>query len=288
MEVDYAALKASGFMPQKQRDTFSMRLRVVGGTVTADQLIAIKAIAEKFGRGYIHLTSRQGVEIPYIKLNDIERVKTALEEGGLSLGASGPRVRTVTACQGGRCCPSGCIDALKLAKKIDKRYYGRNLPHKFKFGVTGCPNNCLKAEENDFGVKGATVREFDASKCVGCGLCAKACARRKAIAIESKKAVFDDSKCCYCGKCVKACRVGALTGRQAYRVFFGGVFGNDVVKGRDILPPITDEKALFRVADAALKYFAENAQPKERLVKTLDRFGWNDFIAAVRKAYEEG
>ncbi|MFR0781422.1 MAG: hypothetical protein ACLSHP_00200 [Coprococcus sp.] len=31
-----------------------------------------------------------------------------------------------------------------------------NLPHKFKFGVTGCQNNCLKAEENDVGIKGAT------------------------------------------------------------------------------------------------------------------------------------
>ena len=33
--------------------------------------------------------------------------------------------------------------------------FGHDLPHKFKFGVTGCQNNCLKAEENDVGIKGA-------------------------------------------------------------------------------------------------------------------------------------
>lgn len=109
MAVDYAALKAGGFMRQKQKDTFSLRLRVVGGTVTSQQLAAIKAVADKYGHGYIHLTSRQGIEIPFIKLQDIEAVKAALAEGNVSPGVCGPRVRTATACQGGRCvksCPT--------------------------------------------------------------------------------------------------------------------------------------------------------------------------------------
>ena len=80
MAVDYAALKAGGFMRQKQKDTFSLRLRVVGGTVTTEQLTAIKAVADKYGQGYIHLTSRQGIEIPFIKLQDIDEVKAACPE----------------------------------------------------------------------------------------------------------------------------------------------------------------------------------------------------------------
>ena len=112
MAVDYAALKAGFFMRQKQKDHFSLRLRVVGGTVTVEQLEAIAAVARKYGQDYVHLTSRQGVEIPFIRLQDIEKVKEALAEGNVQPGVCGPRVRTVTACQGGRCCPSGCIDAL--------------------------------------------------------------------------------------------------------------------------------------------------------------------------------
>lgn len=55
----------------------------------------------------------------------------------------------------------------------DERYPGRELPHKFKFGVTGCQNNCLKAEENDVGIKGGTIVEWKESACINCGLCAR-------------------------------------------------------------------------------------------------------------------
>ena len=72
MAADYATLKAGGFMRQKQKDMFSMRLRVVGGTVTVQQLKAIAEAAEKFGHNYVHLTSRQGVEIPFIRLEEID------------------------------------------------------------------------------------------------------------------------------------------------------------------------------------------------------------------------
>ena len=154
--VDYGTLKKGGFMRQKQKNNFSLRLAVVGGTLTAENLKKIAEVAEKYGDGHVHLTSRQGVEIPFIKLDDIDEVKESLAEGGCKPGVCGPRVRTVTACQGNQICPSGNIDTYDIALKLNERYFGRELPHKFKFGVTGCQNNCLKAEENDVGIKGAT------------------------------------------------------------------------------------------------------------------------------------
>ena len=81
MATDYALLKKGGFMKQKQKDNFSLRLSVVGGQVTAEQLVAITEVARKYGHGYVHLTSRQGVEIPFIKLEDIEAVKEDLAKG---------------------------------------------------------------------------------------------------------------------------------------------------------------------------------------------------------------
>ena len=38
MAVDYSALKKGGFMRQKQKNTFSLRLAVVGGTLKAEQI----------------------------------------------------------------------------------------------------------------------------------------------------------------------------------------------------------------------------------------------------------
>lgn len=153
-KIDYAALKKGGFMRQKQKGFFSLRIQVVGGNLTAENIKAVADVAEKYGKGYVHMTSRQGIEIPFINFEDIEEVRAKLADGGVKPGVCGPRVRTVTACQGSEICPSGCIDTYSLAKKLDEHYFGRELPHKFKFGVTGCQNNCLKAEENDIGVKG--------------------------------------------------------------------------------------------------------------------------------------
>ena len=96
MAVDYGTLKKGGFMRQKQKNCFSLRLKVVGGHLDAKQLATIAEVAEKYGNGYVHLTSRQGVEIPFIKLDEIEEVKEALSEGNCEPGVCGPRVRTVT------------------------------------------------------------------------------------------------------------------------------------------------------------------------------------------------
>ena len=110
MAVDYATLKKGGFMRQKQKNNFSLSLRVVGGNLTAKQLATIAEVSDKYGEGYVHLTSRQSVEIPFIKLDDIDEVKAALAKGDTEPGVCGPRVRTITACQGAAVCPSGCID----------------------------------------------------------------------------------------------------------------------------------------------------------------------------------
>ena len=50
-KVDYAALKKGGFMRQKQKGCFSLRLAVVGGNLTAENIKAVAEVAEKYGHG---------------------------------------------------------------------------------------------------------------------------------------------------------------------------------------------------------------------------------------------
>ena len=284
-KVDYATLKKGGFMRQKQKNNFSLRLACVGGTLTAENLKKIAEVAEKYGDGYVHLTSRQGVEIPFIKLDDIDDVKDDLAKGGCKPGVCGPRVRTVTACQGSEICPSGCIDTYSLAKKLDEHYFGRELPHKFKFGVTGCQNNCLKAEENDVGIKGGMNIEYKEDDCISCGVCVKAC-RQDALKMVDGKIELDAQKCNHCGRCVKSCPVDAWKGTPGYIVSFGGTFGNNIYKGEELLPLIPDKETLFRVTDAAINFFEKNANPSERFRKTLQRVGEEDFRSQLKDAYE--
>lgn len=57
-KVDYATLKRGGFMRQKQKNRFSLRLHVVGGALSAENLRSISAMADKYGNGTVHLTAR--------------------------------------------------------------------------------------------------------------------------------------------------------------------------------------------------------------------------------------
>ena len=273
--VNYKELKKGGFMRQKQSDYFSMRLKCVGGHFTAEQLGTIQKVAEMYGKGYIHLTSRQGIEIPFIHLDNINEVKEALKAGGVEVGVCGPRVRTITACQGNAICLSGLIDTQKLAKEFEKRFGGRELPHKFKFGFTGCHNNCLKAEENDIGIKGGTKPNWDAKNCIYCGVCQAVCPE-KAITVDKKEknVTIDENKCIYCGKCIKSCSVDAWQSKSGFVISFGGLYGNRIAIGKNILPIIFDESKLYEIVETTLKFFAENAKNGERFRNLLDRVGW--------------
>ncbi|WP_434512330.1 4Fe-4S binding protein [Desulfitobacterium sp. AusDCA] len=287
-KVDYKALKAGGLMRQIQKDHFSMRLKVVGGQVTAEHLKKVYEIAEKYGHGYVHLTSRQGIEIPFIKLEDIEKVKQEMATVGLLTGVCGPRVRTITACQGSTVCPNGLIDTIQIAEKLDLRYAGRELPHKFKFGVTGCNNNCLKAEENDLGIKGGIQPKWEEAPCTFCGLCEAVCPK-KAIQVkhEDKSVILDLDPCNFCGKCVKSCPTKAWSGKNGYTLYFGGLFGNQIATGKSILPMIFEEDELFKVTDQTLEFFKKHGKSGERFGKTLNRVGWEEFEKELKEALKQ-
>lgn len=274
-ESIYKQLKKGGFMKQIQEDKFSLRLRVVAGQMKSAQLQKVSEIADRYGHGYIHMTARQGIEIPFIDFGDIDAVKDELATVGLQPGACGPRVRTVTACQGNAVCGSGLIETSGLAGELDALYFAKDLPHKFKIGITGCPNNCLKAEENDVGIKGGILPSWDAQRCTYCGVCAAVCPS-KAVAVDqgAQNALrLDREKCIYCGKCVKSCPTDSWSGRHGYQLSFGGTFGSRQAFGVPLLPLILEKEILLRVVDAAVSFFREFGRPGERFRQTIEREG---------------
>lgn len=281
-------LKSTGLMKQKAGDLFSVRLKMVGGYVTADQLRALAAAAEVHGSGHVHLTTRQGVEIPGVPYREIDGLRDTLAGAELRFGTCGPRVRTITACQGDLC-SHGLIDSQAVARALDQRATQENvLPHKFKIGITGCPNACIKPQENDLGVMGQTYVSRDLEACSDCGLCADAC-RTEAFRLDDDGQVVEDlSRCCCCGACVDSCPTGALRREgSGYAVFVGGKMGNQP-RLADRLPfHVTTLDTLLDVIRTTLQWYADYGSTKERFGATIDRVGLGELTGHLFRAHRE-
>ena len=126
--------------------------------------------------------------------------------------------------------------------------------------------------------------KVDKDKCIGCGLCEKVC-RTKALTEQDGKIVLENDKCNYCGRCTKACPTDAWENNEGYILSFGGLFGNRIHKGEEIVPIIHDKETLFRVIDAAVSYFRDNADQGERFRLTIERTGEENFRQFIQNAY---
>jgi dissimilatory sulfite reductase (desulfoviridin) alpha/beta subunit len=276
IEADYKELKKGGMMRQAEAGLFSVRLHVVGGRLGTTPLRAIQEAADRFGRGEVHLTTRQGVEIPNVRQDSLSALKEFLAPSGVGVGVCGPTVRTVTACQGCRVCPSGVIDSPELADAVDREFYGKPVPHKFKVGVSGCINNCMKAEENDAGVKGWIEPRWAGSPCTFCGVCAAVCPTKAIVMSEKDHAlVIDRSLCIGCGDCITSCPSGGMTEEsRGYRIFAGGKFGRKPFLGKRILGVLTTKEEALAAIAAMLEFFRVHGKPRERFGDTLQRTGF--------------
>ena len=275
-EAGYKELKKGGMMRQAEAGLFSVRLHVVGGRLATPQLRAIQDAADRFGRGEIHLTSRQGVEIPHVPQGALAAVKEFLAPSGVGVGVCGPTVRTVTACQGCRVCPSGVIDSPELAEAVDRELYGKPVPHKFKVGISGCVNNCMKAEENDAGIKGWIEPRWEKSACDFCGICEAVCPS-KAIVISAGdgRLVIDPELCIGCGDCITSCPSGSMREKsRGYRIFAGGKFGRRPSLGKRILGVLRTKEEAMEAILAVLDFFRVHGKPRERFGDTLQGTGY--------------
>ena len=280
------SVKGRGFLRNRGTDCFSGRIVTVAGLFTPDQLHAIAECSEKYGNGKVIFTARLAAEIVGIPFDKIPEAEAFMAERGLYFGGTGAKVRPITACKG-TTCVYGNIDTQALAKVIyDKFYIGmRNvkLPHKFKIGVGGCPNSCMKPSLNDVGVEGCRAFSFDSELCRGCKKCAVAeSCPTKAVSIVNGKAVIDTSKCTSCGVCVGKCPFGAVPKEAASvcRIFVGGTWGKTQRMGT-LLNSVYSADEVPSVIEKVMLWYKENGYVKERLGATVDRIGTDALEAAI-------
>lgn len=281
--MNFEELKAFGIFQQKQKGLFVVRIKAVAGDFSCHELNIITKAAKKFGDGKVHLTTRQGIEIHNVKEKDIENIKNFFSENNITLGASGPRGRGIVACPGALTCKFGLIETKELAKDLDDAYFRIEAPAKFKISVTGCPNNCAKANENDIGVMGAIIPKWEKEKCINCGLCLKTCPVG-AIEKANDNYSLELSKCINCGRCINVCPVKAwIEEKRGYILFLGGTMGKKVRLGTKINRIIASKEELFRYIRNAFDFFKRHGQKKERFGHVMDRIGLEKALKEIIK-----
>jgi anaerobic sulfite reductase subunit C len=275
------AKKPPGTIRQKQEGFVALRLRAVGGEFDAAQMRAIAGVAEEYGRGRLHLTMRQGLEIHFVHASGVGPALRELESAGVTMGADGNRVRIITACPGSETCRWGIIDTKEIARELDRRYFAAETPYKFKIAVTGCPNNCARATENDIGVMGAIVPTWDEAACTDCGACAKICPKA-AIQRVNEEYVVETCLCLNCSRCTATCPQGAWRIlRQGFVLWVGGTMGKTPRLGTRVDGLIGSSAELYALVDRAIAYYRENGRRKERFGQMIDRIGLETVMGAI-------
>jgi ferredoxin-nitrite reductase len=161
-------MKWVGMYPQRQGgDAFMMRIKVPGGIMTAAQVrevgVAADAFAEGpdesavFGNRYADLTTRQDIQLHWIRIADVPRIWQRFWEVGLTtVQACGDSARNVCSCPVSGIDADEVVDAFPVAQAISAYFTGNreyaNLPRKFKIAVTGCTEDCARVEINDIGL----------------------------------------------------------------------------------------------------------------------------------------
>jgi ferredoxin-nitrite reductase len=168
-------LKWVGIYPQKQGgDAFMMRVKVPGGVLSPHQAKVVGRIAADFAHGpepnphfgnnFLDLTTRQDVQMHWIKMRDVPEIWRRLEEAGITtVQACGDSARNVLCCPVSGLGHDEVIDAYPVAQAINAYFTGNreyaNLPRKFKMSVTGCLEDCAQAEINDVGMLPARLED---------------------------------------------------------------------------------------------------------------------------------
>lgn len=288
----------NAFRISKVRNEGAIRLRIPGGDLDARHLDVIKKLAEKFGNGKVHLTTRQGFEIPGVKLSQLEKIKkfmsdmidsiekesnVIIETPGHGYPSAG--TRNVSACVGDRLCRFANCDAPLLARKIEGMIYPND--YHLKVAVTGCPNDCIKAHMQDIGIVSGIVPEYDSEKCIACEVCLDNCQLRvsNALEIENYKIIRDEEYCLKCGECILKCPMGAFSrGMRVYRIIVGGRTGKRNPRLANTFIEDANEEVVLAVCKNVYSFIHNNIDrklPKEHLGYIIDRVGFDVFNREV-------
>ncbi|MBI2060404.1 MAG: FAD-dependent oxidoreductase [Nitrospirae bacterium] len=133
---------------------FMIRVRMTNGLSNAEQFRVLADLADETGRGFVHLTTRQQVQLRWVAIERVPEIFARLKSVGLHAMQTGmDNVRNICGCPAAGLTPQELFDAAPVAQALANTYLGNplysNLPRKFNVSITGCLENCTHAETQD-------------------------------------------------------------------------------------------------------------------------------------------
>ena len=153
-----------GIYGQRQAGVQMVRCKIPGGLLTAKQVRQLARIADEFGGGTSHLTTRQNLQYHFVPLGRVADLMHLLADTGLTnREACYNTVRNVTACAWAGIAQDEVFDVRPYAQRIAYAFLRKdltgNLPRKFKIAFDGCRHrDCIQGSINDIGLR-AVIRD---------------------------------------------------------------------------------------------------------------------------------
>jgi len=282
MRTDFGIHMKGGVITERDADFCTIRIRAPAGIFSVEQLRGIAKIAKKYGTGTVHCTTRQTLEIPHVKPVLLKKVEKALAKNETPVGSEKDEIVNIIACPGIERCKFANIDTISLAKKIDEKLFGKEMPVKMRIAISGCPNACTSPMLNEIGVIGRVRPLRTPGLCTGCGSCVQYC-KEKAIKIRNGISELKEDSCVQCGVCIQSCHFDLLKAEHRhFLITVGGRRGRHPQIGRPLLTVETEEQVIFAI-QKIVDWVYRRAWSGRLLSEQLDELHFEKFREDITK-----
>ncbi len=246
---------------------------------------------------------------------ELEPIFGEMTSKGWDLGGSGSALRTPSCCVGKARCEWACIDTQDLCYTITQEFQDElhrpAWPYKFKFKISGCPNDCVASIarsdcsiigtwRDDIRINAEAVAAYAGGELAANGgahgqetkldiqadvvdLCPTGC-----MAWDGKTLTINNAECTRCMHCInmmpQALRPGTDTGATIL-VGAKAPILEGAQLGSVIVPFMKLEEGqygdLMDFAEKAIDWWDENGKNRERIGELIQRLGLSEFLKAV-------
>ncbi len=152
------------FYVAPNQNSYMCRLRLPNGMLKATQFAGLADLAERYGGGYSHVTTRANIQIREIQAANAINIIEAVQDLGLcSRGSGADNIRNVTGTPTAGIDPQELIDTRPYAREWhfhilnDRSLYG--LPRKFNVAFDGAGTIPVLEDTNDIGFQAVQVND---------------------------------------------------------------------------------------------------------------------------------